>query len=86
MDGVPLDAVALEVVLVEALVVVLAVQVGVEAVVEPPGAVEMLCAAVVVSTVVVAVLGAGINREQQLQGGRRLALSPIYCVAKHLFA
>ena len=63
VDGVPLDAVALEVVLVEALVVVLAVQVAVEAVVEPPGAVEVFGAAVVVAAVVIAVLGAGWERE-----------------------
>ena len=48
MDGVPLDAVPLEVVLVETLGVVLAVQVSLETVVEPPGALILLGARVVV--------------------------------------
>ena len=65
VDGVPLNAVALEVVLVEALVVVLAVQVAVEAVVEPPGAVEVLGAAVVEAAVVVAVFGAVWTEEKR---------------------
>lgn len=61
MNGVPLYSVALEVVLVEALVVVLAVQVRVKAVVEPPGSVEVLGTAVVVAAIVVAILGAAVK-------------------------
>lgn len=49
MDGVPLDAVSLEVVLVEALVVVLAIEMSLEAVVEPPGTLVMLGTGVVES-------------------------------------
>ena len=48
MDGVPLDAIPLEVVLVETFGVVLAVQVSFETVVEPPGAVVLRGARVVV--------------------------------------
>ena len=58
MHAVPLDAVPLEVVVVETLVVVLAVQVAVEAAVEPPGAVIVVSAAIVEATVVVSIFGA----------------------------
>ena len=61
MDGVPLDTVTLEVVLVAALEVVLAVQVSLEAVGEPPGAAVVFGTGVVVSGCEGGWRGGGVN-------------------------
>lgn len=57
VNGVPLDAVADEVVVMGALVVVNAIQVGLEAALKPPGPVVMLGAVVIEAVVVVVVVG-----------------------------
>ena len=54
MDRVPLDSVADEVVLVRSVLVVDAVEVGLEAAVEPPSAAVVLSAVVIETSVVVA--------------------------------
>lgn len=71
MDAVPLNPVTLEVVSVETLGVVFAVQVGVEAVVKPPCAVVVVCTAVVVAAVVVLVLSAEGHAVMVLPVGRQ---------------